>query len=93
MESRYVHSISFRKKKKCIHGSVLQQCSIFQQQNEQLKRRFMIKKQKSNGMFLDKPQVFLNVNLEKIICFVKTVCFYLENPVLLISNGLSLNIK
>lgn len=53
----------------------------------------MIKKQKSNGMFLDKPQVFLNVNLEKIICFVKTVCFYLENPVLLISNGLSLNIK
>lgn len=57
--------------------------SMAQQQTGQLSRRAV--KLKSHGMFLDKPQAFLNVILGKILCkqnemlcFVETVCFYLE---------------
>lgn len=48
-------------KKHCTHPwASPRQGSVAQQQTGQLGRS-VIKKLKSNGMFLDKPQVFLNV--------------------------------
>lgn len=58
------------------------QGAVAQQQTGQLSRRSG--ELKSRGMVLDKPQIFLNVMLGKILCrqiemlcFVETVCFYL----------------